>query len=182
MRSAVAYLAGKALVYTLIGTVVIFAGLQLANSSTPAMAAFRKALGPLLVLLGVWLALGRSRIGMGQGLATWLERKINPENIWGSFGLGVAFGFAFCPTLFTLFFGLLIPLAITSRGGLFFPGVFALGTSIPLLVLVGLLLATASGARGFISKMRAIDPYLRAAAAVVLILAGLNDTLTYWLL
>jgi len=84
--------------------------------------------------------------------------------------------------LFALFFGLLIPLAVTSRGGLLFPGVFAVGTSIPLMILIGILLASVNGARAYISRMRAIDPYVRAAAAIVLVLAGLNDTLTYWLL
>lgn len=182
LRSALAYLAGKALVYTIIGSVIIFAGLQLATGSTPALALFRKALGPVLVLLGIWLFARKAQFGLGQGLISWLERRIRPDSTGGAFALGIAFGLAFCPTLFALFFGLLIPLAIASRGGLLFPSVFAVGTSIPLLILIGLLLASAKAARGFLHKMRAIDPLLRAAAAGVLILAGLNDTLTYWLL
>ena len=118
LRSALAYLAGKALVYTVIGTVIIFAGLQMASGSTPAIALFRKALGPALVLLGIWLLARKAQFGVGQGLVSWLERRIHPQSLSGAFALGIAFGFAFCPTLFALFFGLLMPLAITSRGGL----------------------------------------------------------------
>ncbi|TAK34528.1 MAG: cytochrome C biogenesis protein [Chloroflexota bacterium] len=182
LRAALAYLAGKALVYTLLGSLIILAGLQLASGSTPAMALFRKFLGPMLMLLGLWLVLRKAQFGVGQGLVSWLERRIQPDSTSGAFALGIAFGLAFCPTLFALFFGLLIPLAMASRGGLLFPGVFAVGTSIPLLILIGLLLVSAKAARGFLRRMRAIDPFLRVAAAAILILAGLSDTLTYWLL
>ncbi|MGH7403827.1 MAG: hypothetical protein ACREKQ_15465, partial [Candidatus Rokuibacteriota bacterium] len=55
----------------------------------------------------------------------------------GAFLLGVAFSFAFCPTLFWLFFGLTVPLALRSPAGWSFPGVFAVGTALPLLALAG---------------------------------------------
>jgi hypothetical protein len=95
--------------------------------------------------------------------------------------LGTAFAFAFCPTLFLLFFGLTIPMAFTSPVGIAYPGLFALGTSVPLLALaalvtvsVGMMQRAAAGARHAVA-------WLQPAAAVILILAGLSDTLTYWL-
>ena len=48
----------------------------------------------------------------------------------GAYLLGVAFSFASCPTLFWLFFGLTIPLALRSTGGWTFPGVFPFGSSL----------------------------------------------------
>src|SRR5207245_6424222 len=53
--SALAYLAGKALVYTLVGAAVILAGQRLAQASIPVIVAARKVLGPLMVLLGLHL-------------------------------------------------------------------------------------------------------------------------------
>ncbi len=94
----------------------------------------------------------------------------------------MVFSFAFCPTLFWLFFGLTVPLALRSPGGVAFPGLFAVGSSLPLLamtVIVGAGVATASSLAG---GMRRVERVLRVVAGTVLILAGLHDTVVYWLL
>ena len=51
--SAVAYLLGKVLVYTALGTVVVLAGREVATSTIPLIVAARKALGPLRHWLGL---------------------------------------------------------------------------------------------------------------------------------
>ena len=100
----------------------------------------------------------------------------------GAFLLGTAFSFAFCPTLFLLFFGLTIPLALRSPAGIVFPGVFALGTTLPLFGLAALLTAGIGATKSYVRSAKRIEAWLRPAAAVVLVLAGLNDTFTYWFL
>jgi cytochrome c-type biogenesis protein len=180
--NAAAYLLGKALVYTVIGVAVILAGRQLAQGSIPVIVAARKVLGPLMILLGLYLlGLLPLRFSFGQGLAGWLEARAS-SGVAGAFLLGAAFSFAFCPTLFLLFFGLTIPLALRSPVGVVYPGVFALGTTLPLLGLVGLLTAGVGATKGYLAGARRIDAWLRPGAAVVLILAGLNDTIVYWFL
>ncbi len=182
-RSALAYLLGKALVYTIVGAGVILLGLQLQQAAAPAAAVVRKALGPLLVVFGLYL-LGAIRLTfvVGQGLSDWLAARAEARGGSGdSFLLGVAFAFAFCPTLFLLFFGLLIPLALRSRGGLLFPGVFALGTTAPLLVLLALFGLGLQGAQGRLAGVKRLDLYLRRIAGVVFLLAGVNEILLYWL-
>lgn len=179
---ALAFLLGKIVVYTVVGVVVILVGREAATSSIPIVVAARKALGPLMILLGLhllgWLPL---RFSVGQGLSAWLEDRAGPGT-GGAFLLGVAFSFAFCPTLFLLFFGLAIPLALASPFGVVFPGTFALGTTMPLLGLAVLLSAGIGATRGYLAGARRLDAWLRPLAAAVLILAGLNDTLVYWLL
>src|SRR5512135_1747318 len=59
--SAVSYLVGKALVYSLVGSAAILLGLQLAQVSVPVVVVTRKALGPVLILLGL-LMLGIIRL------------------------------------------------------------------------------------------------------------------------
>ena len=86
------------------------------------------------------------------------------------------------PTLFWLFFGLTIPLALRSAGGWAFPGLFALGSSLPLLVVVAFVAAGASVARAVTGELRRAERPLRIAAAGLLILAGVHDTLVYWVL
>lgn len=179
---ALAYLAGKALVYTLVGAAVVLAGQRLPQASIPVIVAARKLLGPLMVLLGLHLlGVARLRFSLGHGLVDRIEARVG-AGAGGAFLLGTAFAFAFCPTLFLLFFGLTIPLALGSSLGAVFPGAFALGTTLPLLVLAGLLATGARAAGAYVASARRASRWLRPVAGVVLVLAGLNDTFTYWFL
>jgi cytochrome c biogenesis protein CcdA len=180
---AVAYVAGKVTVYTLVGGLVILAGLQLEAVSIPVVIVARKALGPLMVLVGLGL-LGalRLRTGFGQPWALWFRDRLGGQGHRGAYLLGVVFSFAFCPTLFWLFFGLTVPLALRSAGGLAFPGLFAVGSSLPLLVVTAVVGAGLGTAGRLVGGLRRAERVLRVAAGVILILAGLHDTVVYWLL
>lgn len=180
---AAAYVAGKVTVYTLVGALVIVAGLQLDALSIPIVVVARKALGPLMILVGLaMLGLVRLKAGFGQRLALRLRECLGGPGLGGAYLLGVAFSFAFCPTLFWLFFGLTVPLAIRSAGGLAFPGLFAVGSSLPLLAIAGAVALGVSTAGGLAGGLRRAEPALRGVAGVLLILAGLHDTLVYWML
>ena len=118
---------------------------------------------------------------LGQGIAGWLEDRAG-GGAAGAFVLGTAFSFAFCPTLFLLYFGPTIPLALASPVGIAYPGLFALGTTLPLLALAALVTTGIGTMQHALAGTRRAMAWLQPAAALVLILAGLNDTLTYWLL
>lgn len=180
--NAVAYLVGKALVYTVAGVGVILVGRELAQGSIPVIVVARKVLGPLMIVLGLHL-LGvlPLKFSIGHGLSAWLEDRAG-SGAGGAFILGTAFSLAFCPTLFLLFFGLTIPLALSSPLGAIYPAAFALGTTAPLLGVAVALGVGAGAARGYLGGARQVDAWLRPVAAGVLVLAGLNDTVVYWLL
>lgn len=182
-RHAVAYVGGKVMVYSLVGAAAIVAGQQLQVASIPVVVAVRKALGPLMIVVALGLlGVVRLRAGFGQGLAERLRARFAGRGAAGAFLLGVAFSFAFCPTLFWLFFGLTVPLALQSGGGWAFPGLFAVGASLPLLVVAATVGAGVGAAEAVAGGVRRLDRPLRAAAAVVLVAAGLHDTVMYWLL
>ena len=172
-----AFLVGKALVYSLLGALALL-GL---TASGEALAWIRKALGPLMLLLRLRL-LGLLRLpaptwGLGR-IGDWAEHQGGPL---GSFALGVAFGLAFCPTLFWLFFGLLLPSAATSPLGFLFPALFALGTGVPVLLLLALFRRgydRGSTLRGF-KRLGKVSGQL---AGGLFLMAGLYDTVVYWFL
>lgn len=181
-RSAAAYVAGKALVYTVVGLAVILAGQALAQAMVPVVQVARQALGPLMILLALHLfGLVPLRWSLGSG---WMRRSTDGASAGGrgAFLLGVAFGFAFCPTLFLLFFGLTIPLALGVAEGPLLPPAFALGTTLPLLALVAVLAARRRSALSYVGRVRRLDRWLRPVAGLVLLATGLNDTLVYWFL
>ena len=91
----------------------------------------------------------------------------------------MAFSFTFCPTLFWLFFGLTIPLALASPGGLFYPGVFALGTTLPLLFFAGVIATGAGNLRAIVQGAKRFDIWAQRAVGIVFVLIGINEILLY---
>lgn len=180
--AALAYLLGKVVVYSLFGIVVIVAGIKLSSVAIPVAVVVRKVVGPLLILLGL-LIIGvlKPKISVGQGLSGWLEEKSKRAGRLSPFLLGAAFAFAFCPTLFWLFFGLVIPLSVTSPGGLAYPGVFALGTTLPLLAFAGLIAFGVHNINRYVRGLRRFDLYARWIVGVIFIIGGINETIIYWL-
>jgi cytochrome c-type biogenesis protein len=175
------FLTGKTLVYlTLAGVAVwIFGG----DFSAPGalFVGVRRALGPLMIVLGLstlgWL---RLRLPLPTGAAlrlrSWAEVRGGPA---GAFALGSAFGLAFCPTLFLLFFGLMLPTAVASSTGVLFPALFALGTGVPLLLMLALIGAVGPK-REVMGGMRRTNRVLSLIAGVTLVLTGVYDTVVYW--
>lgn len=183
-QSALAYTLGKILVYSIVGGATILLGAQLKQVSIPVVVFTRKALGPILILLGL-LMLGALKVSLP--IFTRVSDRlranlVEQRDTRGSFWLGVAFSFAACPTLFVLFFGTLIPLAVTSYGGITFPAFFALGTTAPLMLFIVLLTLGVQSILPWVKQLRAVDVWVSRIAASVFILIGINEILLYWFL
>jgi len=182
-REALAYILGKVLVYMLAGVAVVVVGRQLGAATIPVAIAARKAVGPLMIVVGFgFLGILRLRGSVGRGVSAWLQERVPRDGAWGAFLLGVAFSFTFCPTLFWLFFGLTIPLALRSVAGWTFPGLFAVGTALPLLAFAGLLAVSSGTAGGLIERLKRSHRVVSRIAGAIFILAGIHDTVTYWVL
>ena len=180
-REAVAFVLGKMVVYSLFGVLAFLLGAQLRSAAVPLAVWTRKALGPVLILTGLgFLGVFRLRGGFGTRLALRL-RALGPRSgTGGAFAMGATFALAFCPTLFWLFFGLTLPLALTTPAGVVFPALFAAGTAMPVLA-VGALLAAGAPVGGGATLGR-VGRVLTPASGLVFVLLGLNDTLIYWAL
>lgn len=175
-----AFTLAKLLIYSGLGGAVVAVGLR-AGDSVPVVQAVRLALGPVMLVLGLHL-LGvlPARFSLGAGLSRRMARAAG-NGMVGAFLLGTAFSLAFCPTLFLLFFGLLLPLALTQPLAPLYPGLFALGTMVPLFGLTAFVTLGLGSAGTGVRRSRALQRVLNMAAAVVLLVAGLNDTVVYWL-
>ena len=182
-REAFAYVLGKVLVYTALGAAAVAVGLHFQGAAIPVAVAARKIVGPLMIVVGLgFLGILRLRGSVGRGTSAWLQARLPRGGTLGAFLLGVAFSFTFCPTLFWLFFGLTIPLALRSAAGWTFPGLFAVGTALPLLAFTALLIIGTDAAQGFAERVKRSHRLVGRIAGAVFVLAGINDTLTYWAL
>lgn len=182
-RRALSYLAGKTLVYVVLGAFVIVVGRSFAISAIPFFQATRKVLGPLMVVTGLLMA-GVVRLSWvpGHHLAQRLRERARRQGEGAPFLMGVAFGMSFCPTLFGLFFGFLIPLALSRPDGLVYPALFAIGTSLPLLFVLACVALGGESLRGYARAIGRGQRVVAVIAGLLMVLAGLHDTAVYWLL
>ena len=97
----------------------------------------------------------------------------------GAFFIGVVFALAFCPYSAALFFGMLIPITISSADGLYLPIIFALGTGLPVLLFTYLLAFTANSVGAFYTRITKIEKAMRYVAGIVFVLAGLYYVLIF---
>lgn len=184
IQTVLAYVAGKVTVYTLIGTAVVLLGFKLDQNPhfVPFVSLVRKAMGPLLIVVGlVMLDVLPFRVSFGGTAAGWIERHRPQGHLLGAYAMGVAFAFAFCPTLFWLFFGLTLPLAVGTAAGVAVPIAFALGTALPVLILGLLITSGGMSISPVIARTRRLDQWLSVVAGILFIVLGINEFVLYWL-
>jgi cytochrome c biogenesis protein CcdA len=127
------YTLGRAISYTVLA-LIIYLGADQLKFSGFFQRSGEKVLGPLLIIIGL-LMLDVIKIKF-PGVSR-LTSKMETKTHWGTFDsilLGMIFALAFCPYSGVLYFGMLIPLTISSASGLYLPLVFALATGIPVIL------------------------------------------------
>jgi cytochrome c-type biogenesis protein len=175
--SILSFIAGKMVVFSVLGLLAVLIGRDFFQSLPVFFSIFRKSLGPIFIIIGLIL-LGIIKLRIFDRLAT--LPKILPKNERDrSFLMGVYFSVAFCPTMFSLFFLTLIPSAINSPVGIVMPSIFVIGTSLPLLIIV-YILSRLGDRRTIMQNSRKIGLIVQRASGIVFILWGLLDTATYW--
>ncbi|ACK62501.1 sulfite exporter TauE/SafE family protein [Bacillus cereus] len=167
------FILGKIMAFTTLGLLVWFLGKEIQQILTLYFPWLRKMMGPLLILMGLMVA------GIIKARNFFSIKFIRKQNETGSFLLGFFFSLAFCPTMFVLFFGTLIPLSFSYNYGYLFPTFFSLGTALPI---VGIMfIISYLGLNGtLLKKSRNIGKRVQQVAGVLLILIGLYDTALYW--
>lgn len=185
LEEALFFTTGKIMVYSLLGGTVVLLGIGMDTTTKgllPVIEIVRRLMGPIFILSGLmmldWI---RFRGGFGNTFADWVRQRFaKVTGRKGAFLLGVSFSMAFCPTLFWLFFGILIPLGIRSTGGWFFPAIFAMGTVLPLLTFAYLLSTGSEWTKRYVRNLAKVNRYVTRVAAILFLLIGINDTYLYW--
>lgn len=107
------------------------------------------------------------------------KNDYNHESPFGSFMLGFGFSLAFCPTMFVLFFLTLMPIVLSSPYGFVLPPLFALGTALPVFLVI-FLIWYLGGSGALLKKGRKIGSIVQKVAGILMVLLGILDTITYW--
>jgi cytochrome c-type biogenesis protein len=175
------YTLGRAISYTTLGVILYF-GASKFHVARLFQANVEKILGPLLIIVGI-LMFDFVKIkfpGFGK-LGDRMQNKERKNNWWSALLLGVIFALAFCPYSGVLYFGMLIPMTISSVSGLFLPFVFAIATGLPVIIVAYLLAFSISSIGGFYNKVKIFEKWFRRLVAVAFILVGVYFVYIYYL-
>ncbi len=168
------YTLGRMFSYSVLGILMVVVGLEIPWVSLALQQISEPVLGPLLILIGlIMLSINKISIGRGSGKLVSLGGKIADWGMLGGFLLGVIFALAFCPYSAVLFFGVLIPLALKSTGGLGLPAVYAIGTGLPILVLGILLSFGVSRVPSWVDALNRAQPRIRVVVSLIFIGVGI---------
>ncbi len=168
------YTLGRMISYSVLGILIIVAGLEI-----PGVASFlqdfgEQVLGPLLIVVGViMLSINRMPFSLGGGRLSSIGGKVADWGMIGGFLLGVLFALAFCPYSAVLFFGVLIPLALKTTGGVTLPAVFAIGTGLPVLVFGMLISIGVSRVSTWLNALTRAEKIIRVIVSIIFIGIGI---------
>jgi len=166
------YTLGRAISYTAIA-LIIYLGADQFKFSGFFQLYGEKIIGPLLIIIGLFmLDVIKIRFPGMSGLTSKMENKTK----WGYFDvvlLGMVFALAFCPYSGVLYFGMLVPMTVTSASGLYLPLVFALATGIPVIIFAWILAYAVSGIGNVYNKVKSFEIWFRRVIAVLFVLVGI---------
>lgn len=167
------YSLGRALAYTLTGSVITWGLLSAPLLSTFLQEHMNQLLGPLLVLVGMALLgmlPGLPSFGKGGGAA--LNDKLMSFGLMGCVLMGFVFALTFCPVSAALFFGSLLPLAVTEQSAWLVPGLFGIGSAAPVLAFALALAVSREAAGRAYQRLQSAQRWIAPATGWLLVAVG----------
>ena len=173
------YTLGRMLAYVVLGALNV-AGLLAMSATSQALQKYMYlALGPLLIIVGMFLLELLSFGVHSAGMSERLQARVDRAGIWGAGLLGIIFALTFCPISAALFFLGLIPLAVERHSPLLLPAVFGVGTALPVVVFAVLIALGAQQVGRAFNRLAQFELWARRITGAVFILVGIYLTLKY---
>jgi cytochrome c-type biogenesis protein len=165
------YTLGRTVAYTLLAIIIMYSADQFTLKNWFQING-EKIIGPFLIIIGIlMLDLVRIKFPGLSNLSGKIEKK-GFMNYWNVFLLGVVFALAFCPYSGVLFFGMLMPLIISSPEGVTLAVSFAIATGIPVILFAWMIAYTLSGVGGVYNKVKSFEKWFRKIIAILFIATG----------
>jgi len=172
------YTLGRTFSYSILAFVLFFGADQFKLSGIFQQYG-EKIIGPLLLLIGVFmLGIIRMNFPAFNKITMRFQQRTRFKYL-DVFLLGVIFALAFCPYSGVLYFGMLIPLTV-STSGLHLPVLFAISTGIPVIIFAWLIAYTISGVGNFYKRIKSFEFWFRKVIAVIFIGIGIYYIVTIW--
>ena len=179
LAAGLAYTMGRAIAYATLAALIVAGLLAIPAVSHLLQRYLNQVLGPLLVLVGMFL-LDLIRLNVSSSVGgKGLRERAARGGVVGAALLGVLFALSFCPVSAALFFGSLIPLATSASSPVVLPGLFGLGTGLPVLVVAGLIAGGSQAVAGLMQRAASFDLWARRITGGALIVIGIYLTVRH---
>jgi cytochrome c biogenesis protein CcdA len=180
--TGLSYTLGRVFSYVLITSLIVLLGINVQAISLGLQKYGERIIGPLLILIGIILfEIIKLDFIKSSNSFVKLKEKLATKGFIGSFLLGVLFALAFCPFSAVLFFGMLIPLALSHSDPILIPSVFALATGLPVIVLSLILAYSVSSLGKTMKKIQTFEKYTRFVIASIFLIVGVYYTWRIWI-
>lgn len=171
------YTAGRTLAYIVLGAAAVWSLMSVVSASSFLQGSFSRIIGPMLILVGLFLLGLFSFSFRGVGVSDSLRERIDRAGIWGALPLGAVLALAFCPVSAALFFGSLVPLATQNRSPILLPAVYGVGTGLPVVVFAVLIALGVGWMGAALHRLQAFEKWARFATGLVFVGVGIFETL-----
>jgi cytochrome c biogenesis protein CcdA len=179
LLTGISYTLGRMFTYVAIASLIVWFGLNIQFISLGLQKYGERLLGPLLVVIGiVMLDFIKIKLFKGSPRLEDIKERLSKKGLAGSFILGVLFALAFCPFSAVLFFGMLIPLAMSAGDGLIIPSVFAIATGLPVIIFSLILVYGVSKLGKIMNKVQTFERWVRTCVSIIFIIIGIFYTLS----
>ncbi len=173
--NGILYTLGRVMAYTVLGIILIYI-LRTGSSIFGIQKAVSKygelLFPPVLILVGLFI-LFFDKIKLPSFGFKGNGESLKRRGGWGALLLGVLFALAFCPSSGVFYFGMLIPLSVTSSGGYFLPAIFAIATGLPVIIVAWILAYSVGSIGKFYGKMKIFQKWFNRIVGGLCIAVGI---------
>ncbi len=173
------YTLGRMVTYLALGILIVASVLSIPELAMFLQQNMNKFLGPILIVVGMFLLDLISFSLPGGGLGSSMQGRVERFGVWGAALLGLLFALSFCPVSAALFFGSLIPLAVEHQSSIMMPTVYGVGTALPVIVFAFVIAISTRLVGVMFNKLKIIEKWARKITGVVFIAVGIYYTLIY---
>ena len=174
------YTLGRAISYTGLALIIFF-GASKMHVSMIFQGWGERLLGPVLILVGLlMLDIIKIKLPGFSGLTNKIGEN-GKESYWSTLLLGMVFALAFCPYSGVLYFVMLIPMTVTSAGGLYLPVLFAIATGLPVIIFAWLLAYAVGNVGKLYNRIKLFELWFRRLVSVFFIAVGIYYILIFFI-
>lgn len=173
------YAAGRTLTYVLLAAGIVASLLSIPELSDALQMNMHRLVGPVLIIAGIALLGVIPMPDLGTRLGESVEAKASAWGLAGAGLLGILFALSFCPVSAALFFGSLIPLAVTGGSAVSLPWLYGLGTAVPVVAFSILLAAGSKALSRVFATITRLEWWARRGTGVAFILTGVYYALRF---
>jgi cytochrome c-type biogenesis protein len=179
LLTGVSYTLGRTVTYLALGVLLVASILSMSAVSHFLEKYMNRALGPILVVAGMFLLGLLGFTSSGPALSEKAQKRLESGGLWGAGLLGMLFALSFCPVSAALFFGSLIPLAVAHHSSVAIPSIYGVATGLPVLVFAVLLATGARRVGAAFNRLAAIERWARRITGAAFVVVGILYSLTY---